>query len=183
MTKVPLGLEVCLLLLALVTSFTDARTRRIPNWTVVTGVVAGVLGNGYAFGWLGLRSALLGFACGFALYLPLYLLQGRGGGDLKLMAAMGSITGYPNFLVLFFLTSIFGGIIAVSYLLIRGGLWRAISNVFYILKELLFLRPPSLGRPELSISNAKSLTLPHAVVAAMGVVVFLVLGRIATAAK
>lgn len=180
MTRLPSYLEYSLILLALVTSVTDIRTRRIPNWIVVAGFAAGISGNVYAFGWLGLRGALLGFLCGFALYLPLYLLQGRGGGDLKLMAAMGTITGYPNFLFLFLLTSIFGGIFAVGYLLIRGGLIRALSNVVYIVKELLLFRPPSLGRPELSIENAKALTMPHAVVVAIAVLVFLTLTRLAT---
>lgn len=178
MTRLPSYLEYSLILLALVTSVTDIRTRRIPNWIVVAGFAAGISGNVYAFGWLGLRGALLGFLCGFALYLPLYLLQGRGGGDLKLMAAMGTITGYPNFLFLFLLTSIFGGIFAVGYLLIRGGLIRALSNVVYIVKELLLFRPPSLGRPELSIENAKALTMPHAVVVAIAVLVFLTLTRL-----
>ena len=96
------------------------------------------------------------------------------------MAAMGAITGYPNFLFLFLLTSIFGGVIAVGYLLVRGGLLRALSNVLFIVKELLLLRPPSLGRPELSISNAKALTMPHAVVATLAVFVFLVLSRLSS---
>lgn len=180
MTRLPSYLEYSLIVLALVTSVTDIRTRRIPNWIVAAGFAAGMSGNVYAFGWLGLRSALLGFLCGFALYLPLYLLQGRGGGDLKLMAAMGTITGYPNFLFLFLLTSIFGGIFAVGYLLIRGGLIRALSNVVFIVKELLLFRSPSLGRPELSIENAKALTMPHAVVVAIAVLVFLTLTRLAT---
>ena len=178
MTRLPLYLEYSLIVLALVTSVTDIRTRRIPNWAVVAGFAAGILGNVYASGWLGLRTALLGFLCGFALYLPLYLLQGRGGGDLKLMAAMGAITGYPNFLFLFLFTSILGGIFAVGYLLVRGGLQRALSNVVYIVKELLLFRPPSLGRPELSVENAKALTMPHAVVAAIGVLLFLTLARL-----
>ena len=178
MTRLPLYLEYSLIVLALVTSVTDIRTRRIPNWAVVAGFAAGILGNAYASGWMGLRTALLGFLCGFALYLPLYLLQGRGGGDLKLMAAMGALTGYPNFLFLFLFTSILGGIFAVGYLLVRGGLMRALSNVLYIVKELLLFRPPSLGRPELSIENAKSLTMPHAVVAAIGVLLFLTLARL-----
>ena len=180
MTRLPSYLEYSLVLLALVTSVTDIRTRRIPNWTVVAGFAAGILGNGFASGWLGLQSALLGFLCGFALYLPLFLLQGRGGGDLKLMAAMGTITGYPNFLFLFLFTSVLGGIFAVGYLLIRGGLFRALSNVAFIVKELLLFRPPSLGRPELSIENTKALTMPHAVVAAIGVLVFLTLARLST---
>ena len=179
MTRLPAYLEYSLILLAFVTSVTDIQSRRIPNWTVVAGFAAGLIGNVYAFGWLGLRTSLLGFLCGFALYLPLYLLQGRGGGDLKLMAAMGAITGYPNFLFLFLLTSVLGGIFAIGYLLIRGGMIRALSNVLFILKELLLLRPPSLGRPELSIENAKALTMPHAVVAAIGALLFLTLARLA----
>ena len=166
-------LEVSLILLCMVTAFTDIRSRRIPNWAVVAGLFAGFAGNTYTSGWMGMKSAALGFLCAFAVYLPLYLLQGRGAGDLKLMAAIGAIIGIPNWFIMLIITSILGGIVAVGFLLMRGGLWRALGNSVFILKELLFLRSPSTGRPELSIDNAKALTMPHGVVVALSAFLFL----------
>ena len=173
MTPLAPILEVSLILLCMVTAVTDIRSRRIPNWAVVAGLTVGLLANCYLFGWAGMRSASLGFLCAIALYLPLYLLQGRGAGDLKLMAAIGAISGFPNWIFIFIITSILGGVIVIGYLLFKGGLWRALKNSVFIVKELLLLRSPSLSRPELSIANARSLTIPHAVVAAIGTFVFL----------
>ena len=166
-------LEVSLILLCMVTAFTDIRSRRIPNWAVITGFFAGLAGNTYTSGWMGMKSALMGFLCAFAVYLPLYLLQGRGAGDLKLMAAIGAIIGIPNWFYMLIITSILGGFVAVGFLLMRGGLWRALGNSIFIVKELLFFRSPSTGRPELSIENAKALTMPHGVVVALSAFLFL----------
>ena len=44
---------VALLLLAALAAFWDLRTRRIPNWLVLTGLVAGFGLNGVLYRWTG----------------------------------------------------------------------------------------------------------------------------------
>ena len=72
----------------------DLRTRRIPNWLMLAGLIAGFVLNGLLFGVQGLETAALGMLIGFGIYLVLYLLHAMGAGDVKFMAAVGSLVGW-----------------------------------------------------------------------------------------
>src|SRR5215475_14301148 len=98
----------------------DIRFRRIPNWLVLAGIIAGFSLNVSSSGSSGLAHAAGGLGLGFALYFPLYLLRARGAGDVKLLAAVGAIVGARNCFWVFILTAILGGLIAMLILLLRG---------------------------------------------------------------
>jgi len=71
----------------------DVLTRRIFNAITYPGIVAGFALNGWLAGWAGVSDAGLGFAAGFGPLLVAYLIGGYGGGDAKLMGAVGAIGG------------------------------------------------------------------------------------------
>jgi len=73
-----------------VAAVSDLRTRRLPNWLTVPAFAAGLLAHTVVNGFAGLGFALLGFATGFGLLLVLWLIGGGGGGDVKLMGALGA---------------------------------------------------------------------------------------------
>lgn len=152
--------SVALAAVALVAGIYDWRFRRIPNWLALAGFVIGFVLN-FSLG------ALAGAVLAFAIYLPLYLLRAVGGGDLKLMTAIGAITGAWPWLVIFLITSLLGGVIAIVMLLTRGRLTRTLLNVVFIIGELIHLRPPYRTRPDLDVQNPASMRLPHAVVIAL----------------
>jgi len=93
----------------------DLRRHRIPNWIPLAGFVAGLGLAGWSGGWTGLAASLIGFALGAALILPGYLLGQQGGGDLKLMAALGSLLGAKALLIAFALFLAIVGLWAVIY--------------------------------------------------------------------
>lgn len=106
----------------------DLRTRRIPN--VITGC-AGGLGLGLAaagISQVSLMSAALGLAVGLLLMLPGHLLGATGGGDVKLVAALGTILGPHQIIRAFFYITIAGGTLAMLTAVHRGRLratlWR-----------------------------------------------------------
>ncbi|MBI3695098.1 MAG: prepilin peptidase [Acidobacteria bacterium] len=113
---------VCLVLGVAATA-EDLWRRRISNHTVVAGLLAGLaiqIGRrGWARGPLGW---LAGTAAGFAIFLIFYLLGGMGGGDIKLMAAMGGCLGTPQILVATLWTAIIGAVAACGKLAWIG--WR-----------------------------------------------------------
>jgi len=178
MTDFPPTLQLLLLAVALVAGIWDLRTRRIPNWLVLTGLLLGFLLNGFLFYGPGLLRAAAGFGLALLVYMPLYLLRGMGAGDVKLMAALGAIAGWRLWLGIFILSGLLGGILAVILTLARGRLRRTLWNVGFIVSELLHFRAPHLTRAELNVDDPKAVTLPHGSVITLGVVVLLVLMRL-----
>ncbi len=79
--------------LAVLAGWADLRSRRIPNWLTVPGLVVGVAANTILGRWSGLKLSLLGALVGLGLLLPFVLLRSLGAGDWKLAGALGAFTG------------------------------------------------------------------------------------------
>jgi prepilin peptidase CpaA len=97
----------------IVATVVDIRTRRIPN--AITASMAGA-GIGFAASGLSgisLSAAALGFAVGLVLMLPGHSLGATGAGDVKLMAAIGSLLGPVVVVKAFLFTAVAGGVLAV----------------------------------------------------------------------
>ena len=178
MSDFPLVLQLVLAAVAVTAGIWDLRTRRIPNWLVLTGLLLGFLLNGFLFYGQGLLGAAAGFGLALLIYFPMYLLHGMGAGDVKLMAALGAIAGWRLWLGLFILSGVLGGVLAVVLILAKGRFRTTLWNVGFILSELLHFRAPHLTRAELDVESAKAVTLPHGSVIALGVVVLLALMRL-----
>jgi len=178
MSYLPIVLQAVLALVVLIAAVTDIRSRRIPNWLTLAGLILGLGLNAFLFEINGLKAAAFGFGLAFLIYFPLYLLRGMGAGDVKLMAAIGSIVGPANWFGIFVLSNLLGGVIAIVLLIAKGRLRRTFLNVGYMLKELVFFRPPYLKREELDVKNPKAVTLPHGVSVALGSVSYLVAAAI-----
>src|SRR5215469_8171995 len=76
-----------------VATFTDLRSRRIPNWLVLPFMLAGVAVSAWLHGWTGVWQSLSGLALGAVLLGVLCWLGGMGMGDVKLCAAIGAWIG------------------------------------------------------------------------------------------
>jgi Flp pilus assembly protein protease CpaA len=63
--------------------------------------------------------AVLGGAVGLTLMLPGYLWGGTGGGDVKLLAAVGTFLGPDRVLIAFFGMAIGGGLLALATAMVR----------------------------------------------------------------
>jgi prepilin peptidase CpaA len=169
--------QILLGILVAIAAIYDIRYRRIPNWLVLTGIIAGLAWNSSTSGWSGLGRAAEGLGLGFILYFPLYLIRARGAGDVKLLAAVGAITGPGNCLWIFLLTAILGGIIALVLLMFRGRVRKTFFNVGWILQDLLHLRAPYRSSDELDVTTSKGLRLPHAAMIAVGALAFIFMAQ------
>src|SRR5580658_7560429 len=173
-TLPPPGISVTLIALILVAAVYDVLYRRIPNWLTTSGVFAGIALNSFIYrGWPGLRLSLTGLAVGFGAYLILYSLRAMGGGDVKLMAAIGALVGVRDWFGIFLITAIIGGIAGLAMVAMRGRLKKTLWNVGFILSEMRQGRPAYVGREELDVRSPKSVGLPHGAMIALGTFVFL----------
>lgn len=112
--NVPLALAATLGGLA---SWWDLRTGQIPNWLALLAGTTGLAWAGWEAGWKGLGDAVIGAAVGFFALVGLYLLGGLGGGDVKLMAGLGSLAGKGHIGEALFWMALTGGVWAAAALL------------------------------------------------------------------
>jgi prepilin peptidase CpaA len=169
------GGQILLGILIAVAAGFDIRFRKIPNWLVLAGIVVGLAWNVSSTGWSGLGRGAAGLGLGFGLYFPLYLLRARGAGDVKLLAAVGAVTGPGNCFWVFLLTAVLGGLIALIFLLFRGRVRQTFFNVAWILRDLLQFKAPYRSSDELDVTSTKGLRLPHGALMAVGVAAFILM--------
>ena len=104
----------------------DLRERQIPDWlslVLLAWAVVAVATGLSAIGWLGL---LCGAALGLAIAAPLFALGGFGGGDVKLVAALGAVLGPAALLAMLFWVAIAGGVLALV------AKWRGQRDLAYV---------------------------------------------------
>ncbi|OGV45649.1 MAG: hypothetical protein A2X46_14890 [Lentisphaerae bacterium GWF2_57_35] len=143
--------------------YTELKNKRIPNWIALLGILAG-LAIGYLPGGISLRASFAGLAAGFGLLFIFYVFGGIGGGDVKLMGAIGALVGYPLILPVVFYTAIVGGFMAIMLLIWKGRFWQVLS--------LFRRKSEQTAAPE----PREPLTIPYGVAIAAGCVMALFMG-------
>jgi prepilin peptidase CpaA len=116
-----LPLPVAVVLIACITlAFIDICKYKIYNIFTYPLLLAGLVYHGMMGGLPELGNSLLGTLLGFSLLLPMYALGGMGGGDVKLMAAVGSWLCLPLTFGVFLASSLLAGIYAVILVVAYG---------------------------------------------------------------
>lgn len=100
----------------------DIRQRRVPNVLTMGLASVGLLLAMSGFGTVTLGGALGGLALGLALLLPAHIFGATGAGDVKLLAAFGSLLGPASVFDAFLRAAILGGVMALAVALWRGRL-------------------------------------------------------------
>ena len=112
-----------------VTVYTELRDNRIPNWVTMPGLMVGFLA-GYLPGGISLGTSVGGFLIGFGFLFLFYMFGGMGGGDVKLMGAVGALLGYPLILTVLMFTAFIGGAMAILALIWSKDFWRRLAGRF-----------------------------------------------------
>jgi prepilin peptidase CpaA len=110
----------------------DLRTRRVPNAVTMSLAAIGIAVAAAGFGRIGPGAALLGLLAGLALMLPGHVLGATGAGDVKLLAATGTLLGPAGVLWAFLYTLLAGGAIALLVALCRGRLRKTIDALTWL---------------------------------------------------
>lgn len=141
--------EVVLIVVVATAGGWDVATSRIPNWltypAVAIGVAAAAAGASPS-----LAGSLWGLAVGFVPFFVLYLFGGLGGGDVKLMAAVGALGGFPFVLNAMITAVVVGGLIAVLLVVWEG---KALSALRFVGSSFAFVFNPRIERARLDVSR------------------------------
>lgn len=117
------------LLIAFSAAFFDYRKFQIPNKLTYSAMITGILWHTLSpFGY-GLATALGGIGIGFLSLAPFFVVGGMGGGDVKLMMAIGSVLGVPLTFFIFLASSITTGIYAVYLMITRSCFMKTLDRL------------------------------------------------------
>src|SRR6476469_5957283 len=112
---------ISLTLVLAIAIWTDLRSGLLPNRLTFSAMGLALLAHGWMSGFQGMIFSLAGLGTGFGIFLLLYLWGGMGAGDVKLMAAVGSIVGAYGALVSGILAILVGGIYALGAMSYQWG--------------------------------------------------------------
>lgn len=173
MRPLALPVELTLIFVVMVAAATDIRSRNIPNWLTLGGIAAGFVLNGYSGGFDGLKFAGIGFGVACLFFLPIFFMRFMGGGDVKLMGAVGTLGGYENLIAIFIIDAILGGIVALVAVLLRGRLKKTARNIWRMIASMVKGKAPYQESEELEAGSEKSMGMPRAVTIALATLVVL----------
>lgn len=136
-------LSLCFLV-CIAAAWVDVATRRIPNVLTYPAILIGLvlsalappvlhaLGADVAVVWLGAsgsRDAMLGFGLCAVIGIVSFMARGLGGGDVKLLAAVGVLLGFDAVVAVLFNTLAVAAVIGVLNWLVKGTLMARVQIV------------------------------------------------------
>ena len=154
------------LVIAAAAAVLDVRHARIPNWLTFPGIVSGVVLRGLLLGWKGAGSAVLGCLLAGGVFLLFYLVHAMGAGDVKLAAAIGSLLGPVDAVVMLLATALCGGVLAIVYALYQHRIRSTVTNLGAVLRFHAWAGMKA--HPELNLDNPVALRMPYGLAIAAG---------------
>jgi prepilin peptidase CpaA len=151
-----------------IATFSDLRTRRIPNWLVVPFLLVGLVVSCVTQGMAGLGQSVLGLLLAAVVMGAFYLLGGLGMGDVKLCAGIGAWVGPEQMLMALVAIALVGGGIAVVWAISTGTLGQSLDSTGDLLHR--FSKKGLRPHPEINLKNAQARPLPYAPAIAIGTV-------------
>lgn len=144
----------------------DVRGGRIPNLLTYGGLLSALAVRGFVIGWPGLKSGLIGVLAAGGIFYVLFLVGGMGGGDVKLMAAVGAWAGANETVALLIATALAGGVLALVYMLHHKRVLATLANTLELIRHHLTsgLRP----HPVLNVQEPGMIRVPYGLAIALG---------------
>jgi prepilin peptidase CpaA len=160
--------------LALSAAWCDLRSRKVPNAMTIGAAVLGLMVSGIQGGAAGAAESATGWLVGLAVLLPLFMVGGMGGGDVKLLAAFGAWLGPIGALRTALWAALLGGAMALAVAVAHGYVATAFRNLGVILRAWRAAGPAPV--PGMTLGDARGPRLAYAVAISAGAVLACWLG-------
>jgi prepilin peptidase CpaA len=157
---------ICAAVVAIAGAIGDARSRKIPNRLTLSALGMGLLTRAAIEGWCGFGSAITAALVGGGVFYLFFLAGGLGGGDVKLMSAVGAWAGFSQVVPVLVASAIAGGFLAAYYLVAARGLGRTLRNTVELVRHhcVSGISP----HPEINVRQPGMTRVPFGLAIAMG---------------
>lgn len=159
-------LLICACAVATAGAVSDARRRQIPNRLTLNALAAALVTRALLGGWVGLKSGLLGIFVASSVFLLIFLMRGMGGGDVKLMAAVGAWAGSERAFGILLAAALVGGVLAIYYVTFTGKLRHTAVNALILARH--HLSSGIRTHPYLNIEEPGAARVPFGIAIALG---------------
>jgi len=153
-------------IVALAGAITDVHSARIPNKLTYTAIAAAILLRTALLGLPGLKNCGLGILVAGGFFLVLFVLGAIGGGDLKMMSAIGAWVGGTHILTVLIAIGLAGGMLAITSVIFSKNTIQTIRNTGRLIayRFTCGLQP----HPEMNVQAPGSRRIPLGLAIAMG---------------
>ncbi|MFN2581500.1 MAG: prepilin peptidase [Candidatus Dormibacteria bacterium] len=163
-------LEIAAIAVAVAACAFDVARQRIPNTLTFGAGAAALVTAAVTGGVSGVGLSAAGWLTGLVLFLPVYALGGMGGGDVKLLAALGAWLGPVTIFHAALYTGIAGAVLAIIIMFTKQCTRQTLSNLNMM---LLHWRVVGFASPPLTLETSTSPKLAYAVPMLIGTVIAL----------
>lgn len=158
--------DLTVMAFAATAAIADVWTRKVPRWLTVSGFIAGLAYHLFRHDVV----AALGTATvGFVIGLALFSLGAIGGGDVKLITALGAMLGFHKWALAMEVSILVAGVMAVVQIIHHRAVAQTLRNLREILKGWFYVGLKA--HPVLNVSNRATIRSPYALAVAVGTVV------------
>lgn len=161
--------HILVIAFALTAATGDVRFRKIPRAFTTAGLAAGLLFH-VIYG--GFASAAAATIVAFAIGVALFQLGAIGGGDVKLIVALGAMLGFKPWLFAMEMAVFTAGAMALVQVVHRGKVRQTLTNVGQTLRWVA--SRGAKAHPVINVNNPAMLRAPFGVAAAVGTVLAVV---------
>jgi prepilin peptidase CpaA len=165
---IPAVADIVIVVFASTAAWWDATTHRIPNKITVTGLAVALLLRA-PLGLDGLVQGLAGAGIALLPAVVFYALGAIGGGDVKLLAAVGAFLGSSHIVGALIVAAVLGAAFALGSMIRRGLLGLLLFNTVDLVKALASMGQAGQRR---KLDSAAGLTIPYGIPIALGALIW-----------
>jgi prepilin peptidase CpaA len=157
---------------AIIAAISDALWGKIPRTLTVLALIAGLAFHAFAGGAKDFGSAAAAAFVAFGMGLTLFRLGAIGGGDVKLITALGALLGFRPWLHAMQLAVFVAGAIALVQVLRRRAVLQTLRNIAELLRNLA--NRGLMAHDSINVNNRSMIRAPFGVAVALGTLLSMV---------
>lgn len=166
-----------------VAAYIDGKQLKVPNKLNFPMIIGGWIWSSISYGisgegwYTGLMWSLAGTFVGLMTLIPARAIGGMGGGDVKMMAAIGAWVHCTATFYAFCLSAIIGAVMAIAMIIRSGQIQKHYHQFWLIFNEIVTIRDPEKLSEIARERKPNMHLLPYGIPLAIGTILYFAWNR------